>query len=195
MDEFLRENALAVILVPIGVFFVVLSYAAMIVSNKSGHYVSGVPFFGGLLIFVGFLFSKCKILCLLCLIDYGIWELLYVIIVDKLRSKRFERIVSENGFLESGSDEKKIIVLRNEEGKVIWWNFVLNVMLGNGKPRMAFMVCMNEDGKMFLVLDRMKIGSRTEVLPFDENRIEIDGLGMSAVIEVMERENAEEIIL
>ena len=176
MEEFLRENAIAVILVPIGVFLVIQSYAARAASKKSGRYISGVPVFGGIFIFAGFLFSQYKILCLLCLVDYGVWGLVYGIIADNYRRIKFKGICRKNGFTKEVKNEKKKISLRYNGEEIEWLKFAANVMFDSRKIKAAYAVCMNEEGEMFLVLDRKKIGCKTEILPFENGKREIEGI-------------------
>ncbi len=72
----------------IGLFFLVLTYAAIILSKQKGRFISGFPCVGGILIFIAFMVSPCKWLCVLCILDYGIWMLPYSLIKQFVASKR-----------------------------------------------------------------------------------------------------------
>lgn len=65
-----------------GVFFLVMTYGALIVSKKTGKHISGVPCIGGICLILAFLLSPCKWLALLGLLDYGLWELPYLLLRD-----------------------------------------------------------------------------------------------------------------
>ena len=79
---FVRTWGLCIFFGVIGLFFLVVTYGALIVSRKSEHNVSGVPCVGGIFIIIAFLFSPYKWLALLGLLDYGFWELPYLLIKD-----------------------------------------------------------------------------------------------------------------
>lgn len=61
------------ILVLIGVFFMFMTYGALITSKVKNTHISGVPFVGGFFIFLGFILSPIKWLAFLALLDPGIW--------------------------------------------------------------------------------------------------------------------------
>lgn len=80
----------------IGAFFLVMTYGALIVSKKSGRYVSGVPFFGGICIVIAFLLSPCKWLALLGFLDYGLWYVPYMLIKDLVTGKKSEPVDADD---------------------------------------------------------------------------------------------------
>ena len=74
------------ILIAIGMFIIVMSYGALIQSKRTGRHISGIPFFGGLFVFLGFIISPIKWLAILALVDYS-----YAMFVYSLLSERFKR--------------------------------------------------------------------------------------------------------
>ena len=74
------------VLIAIGMFFIVMSYGALIQSKKTGKHISGVPFIGGIFVFLGFIISPIKWLAVLALVDYSYWMFVY-----SLLSERFKR--------------------------------------------------------------------------------------------------------
>ena len=89
---FISTWGVCILLGLIGVFFLVMTYGALIVSRKSDHFVSGVPCAGGICIVIAFLLSPCKWLALLGFLDYGFWYLPYLLIKDFIIDKRSEPI-------------------------------------------------------------------------------------------------------
>jgi hypothetical protein len=79
MQHPLMKWAACIVLAPIGLFFLIMTYGALWQSKKTGRHISGVPFFGGVFIAAAFLLSPCKWLALLSLLDYGVWELPYLL--------------------------------------------------------------------------------------------------------------------
>lgn len=68
----------------VGLFFLFMTYGALIQSKRTGKYVSGVPGCGGLFIAIAFLLSPCKWLAVLALTDYGIWMISWLLISEYL---------------------------------------------------------------------------------------------------------------
>ena len=85
---FISKWGVCILLGSIGVFFLVMTYGALIVSRKSKHFVSGVPCAGGICIVIAFLLSPCKWLALLGFLDYGLWYLPYLLIRDLVIDKK-----------------------------------------------------------------------------------------------------------
>lgn len=83
MQEWLMTITLGII----GVFLIAVTYAALYQSKKSQKHISGFPFFGGFILAVAFLFSPIKWLAFLGFIDYGLWLLPYVLIMDYYNNK------------------------------------------------------------------------------------------------------------
>ena len=73
-----------------GVFCLVMTYGALIASKKSGKHISGVPLFGGFFLFIAGLVSPCKWLCLLCFLDYGFWELPYLLYLAFIKKDKHD---------------------------------------------------------------------------------------------------------
>ena len=92
MQEWLMTITLGII----GVFLIAVTYAALYQSKKSKKHISGFPFFGGFILAVAFLFSPIKWLAFLGFIDYGLWLLPYVLIMDyylKLNTKCLRKLI------------------------------------------------------------------------------------------------------
>lgn len=75
----------------IGAFLIAVTYAALYQNKKSKKHISGFPFFGGFILAVAFLFSPIKWLAFLGFIDYGLWLLPYVLIMDYYNNKNSKR--------------------------------------------------------------------------------------------------------
>ena len=88
MQEWLMTITLGII----GAFLIAVTYAALYQSKKSQKHISGFPFFGGFILAVAFLFSPIKWLAFLGFIDYGLWLLPYVLIMDYYNNKKFKKI-------------------------------------------------------------------------------------------------------
>ena len=73
-----------------GVLCLVMTYGALIASKKSGKHISGVPLFGGILLFIAGIFSPCKWLCLLCFLDYGFLELPYLLYLEIFKKDKHD---------------------------------------------------------------------------------------------------------
>ena len=64
---------LGLVIVALGVVALLVTYVfAPAASRKSGHYVSGIPITGGVLVAIGFLFTPWKYLSLLGLIEFAV---------------------------------------------------------------------------------------------------------------------------
>ena len=90
----MNEWILTIIIGAPGLALLIITYAALLVSIRSGHYVSGAPLFGGLLIIAAFLLSPIKPLALLGLLDYGIWTFPYLLIRDKYREWKSKKTIT-----------------------------------------------------------------------------------------------------
>ncbi|MBP3233581.1 MAG: hypothetical protein J6M65_04060 [Eubacterium sp.] len=90
MMKFISDNIICIIFVALGVLAWIITVSARISSKKTGHYVSGIPGVGGILIIIGFLTSPVKWLALIGLLDI---DLLYFIrcIPDIIAVERAEK--------------------------------------------------------------------------------------------------------
>lgn len=84
-------NILGLVLAALGFIMLILTYGAVVQSIKEKRYISGIPAVGGILIIIGFLLTNHKLFCLLGLLDYGIWELLFFVIPENIRSEREQK--------------------------------------------------------------------------------------------------------
>ena len=76
------------ILIAIGMFIIVMSYGALIQSKRTGRRISGIPFFGGLFVFLGFIISPIKWLAFLALLDYSYGMLVYCLLSERFRQDK-----------------------------------------------------------------------------------------------------------
>lgn len=90
MQEFTKEWGITLFIGIPGLFFLIITYGALFVSWKNKKNISGVPFFGGLLIFIAFLLSPYKWLCFLGFLDYGFWQLPCLFIKDFMAKNKTE---------------------------------------------------------------------------------------------------------
>lgn len=93
---FIRTWGACILFGLLGVFFLVMTYAALIARQKGNHFVSGVPCVGGTCIVIAFLLSPCKWLALLGFLDYGLWYLPYLLVKDFIIDKKTESADSED---------------------------------------------------------------------------------------------------
>ena len=81
--DFIKENAIFDICFILGILALYITYiGAPLASKKSGHYVSGIPCIGGILIALGFLTTPYKWLALLGFMDIQILYLLFEILSE-----------------------------------------------------------------------------------------------------------------
>ncbi|MCQ2103722.1 MAG: hypothetical protein MJY98_10940 [Fibrobacter sp.] len=83
--------ALTMVIGGLGLFFLVMTYGALISSKKSGHYSSGVPLVGGTLIAIAFLISPMKWLAFLGLLDYGFWMILSSLVKNFIAGRKLRK--------------------------------------------------------------------------------------------------------
>ena len=76
------------ILIAIGMFLIVMSYGALIQSKRTGRHISGIPFFGGLFVFLGFIISPIKWLAILALVDYSYGMFVYCLLSERLKQSK-----------------------------------------------------------------------------------------------------------
>ena len=76
--DFIKNNLVFDILVVLGILAMILTYVlAPRASKKSGHYVSGIPGTGGILIALGFLTLSVKWLAVIGIFEPGILYLIF----------------------------------------------------------------------------------------------------------------------
>ncbi len=76
--DFIKNNLVCDILVVLGILAMILTYVlAPRASKNSGHYVSGIPGTGGILIALGFLTSSEKWLAIIGIFEPGILYLIF----------------------------------------------------------------------------------------------------------------------
>ncbi|MCH5271415.1 MAG: hypothetical protein J1E83_11795 [Lachnospiraceae bacterium] len=110
MDKGLIENWISSIIIgSVGVLFLIFTYAAVIKNRKEGRFISGCPLFGGVFIFIAAVISPCKWLCILCLLDYGVWMLPYSIYLNVMCGKHNSKSKLKTEDHDSDSKENSIL--------------------------------------------------------------------------------------
>lgn len=156
----------------IGVFLIAVTYAALYQSKKSQKHISGFPFSGGFILAVAFLFSPIKWLAFLGFIDYGLWLLPYVLIMDYYNNKKFKKIYMQQNFEQRISDESKELRIRISERNEEWVQpYITNLVYVLKVPKLLYAVCTDQNGKKFLLIDKCKRKGNIEIVPFDNNTI------------------------
>lgn len=190
MQEWLMTITLGII----GVFLIAVTYAALYQSKKSQKHISGFPLFGGFILAVAFLFSPIKWLAFLGFIDYGLWLLPYVLIMDYYNNKKFKKIYMQQNFEQRISDESKELRIRISERNEEWAQpYITNLVYELKVPKLLYAVCTDQNGKKFLLIDKCKRKSNIEIVPFDNNTILLTDLNSKNVDYSVEIEIKEEI--
>ena len=176
MTEFFRQNALTVILLVIGLFFMFMTYGAYIASIRSGRFVSGVPFVGGFFVFLAFIVSPWKLLSLLCVLDLGVWMTPCIMLIERQEQKRALRFISGKDFESVGRYDKtkKLIIKAGEEE--LEWPLCTNQIYRLADPLLRFMICFDKDDKAYLIYTKEKGFKEPLVIPVDGGRAVVDGL-------------------
>lgn len=179
MLDFIQKNPVSCILVGLGILCLIQTYGAIIVSRK-GRFVSGIPCVGGLFILLGFLISDKKLLCLLCLLDYGILYLPYQLICYAvwivLQKRRFGKAAKKLGLKEiKGGDQSKRLRVTSEIG-----TYDMYYLTGNCHYYNNFEICFDGDGRRVVLA--MTGGDNAEVLPFDGDKLTIESLRVTLEI-------------
>lgn len=178
MQEWLMTITLGII----GVFLIAVTYAALYQSKKSQKHISGFPFFGGFILAVAFLFSPIKWLAFLGFIDYGLWLLPYVLIMDYYNNKKFKKIYMQQNFEQRISDESKELRIRISERNEEWVQpYITNLVYELKVPKLLYAVCTDQNGKKFLLIDKCKRKGNIEIVPFDNNIILLTDLNSKNV--------------
>ncbi|MBQ8922249.1 MAG: hypothetical protein IJ060_08835 [Oscillospiraceae bacterium] len=170
------RNQAGLLIAGIGLFFVLMTYGAYIASKRSGHFVSGVPILGGLLIFTGFLISTNRLLCLLALIDPGFIALPYVLLRGRRSRKRSEAVlfpvIKERGFVipqVKGNPQIRVTTPADSLLHPLRYSAPYDLYV----PRLAFMLCADSEGNQYFLLDRYQKNGAAEILPFDGKKITV----------------------
>lgn len=167
----------AIILGLIGLFHLIITYAALIISYRTGKHVSGVPVFGGIFIFIAFMLSPVKWLAVLALLDYGVWELPYVLISDYINEKKFKTIYEAKNFCDTIRDNsQKLVIVIPERDEKLEIPYITNMVNELRYPKLLYAVCLCENGDRFILIDRYLKDRKIEILPFDNDEIELSGL-------------------
>ena len=83
MIDFFKENIVFDICLILALLAWGITIGAQISSKLTGHYVSGIPGVGGILLGIGFLLSEYKLLAVLGLLDPDIIYLLFIVIPNE----------------------------------------------------------------------------------------------------------------
>jgi hypothetical protein len=76
--QFIKENIICDIFLVFALLSWGVTIGAMISSKRTGHYVSGIPAVGGILVIIGFLTSSVKWLAFLGLLDPALFYVIFV---------------------------------------------------------------------------------------------------------------------
>lgn len=176
MNEFLMKYSLSFLLAAVGVFFVVFNYSAVVHSKKSGHYVSGIPFIGGVLLFFAFIITPLKLLSLTCLLDYSI-PMFFVSFVPEMivyykESRCFLPVFRKYKY--KGEYETRSVVITfgdtSYESRLLY-NFIYT----NVDTPLKFAICKNKNEPAVIALIRDKtVSSAPEILPFSDGYFTLD---------------------
>ena len=205
MNEFVMKYGVSIIFWVIGLFFVIVSYAAT--RTKS----SGVPIVGGILILIGGLLSPIKWLAIFCLVDYGFWYFPYSIIVDGKYWKKVSARITEaydkyglkKGIPEEKSnvsidfDDTKELVVRvpeTKDGDLIW-RYYKGSSYRLQYPQITFVIYQDEKGRKLILIDNPD--EEAKLIDFDEDKLFLGkytrrGKQYSVEIEVRESEEGKE---
>ena len=158
MQEWLFTTALSII----GLFLISITYIALYQSKKRNKFISGVPFFGGFILAVAFLFSPIKWLAFLGFIDYGLWFLPYSLIYDHFQNRR--------------DNTKSLSIKILERNEDLLNPFVTNLVYNLAVPKLLFAICTDKDGKNYLLVDKYEKNRNIAIYPFIDNTIQLTGL-------------------
>ncbi len=197
LDLSQTRNQACLFIAGIGLFFVLMTYGAYIASKRSGHFVSGVPLFGGLLILIGFLISTNRWFCLLALTDPACLMLPYTHMLLRKDRKRYDpvfgTVLRERGFVVPPHRKDMNIRVTSPADSLLHWLQYLHPYYLR-VPRIAFMLCADAGGNQYFLLDRYTGEGAAEVLPFDGQRITVNdiayrGQTVSVTVEIVPEEN------
>lgn len=173
MQEWLFTTALSII----GLFLISNTYIALYQSKKRNKFISGVPFFGGFILAVAFLFSPIKWLAFLGFIDYGLWFLPYSLIYDHFQNRRFQKVYMQQDFVQRVRDNTKSLSIKILERNEDLLNpFVTNLVYNLAVPKLLFAICTDKDGKNYLLVDKYEKNRNIAIYPFIDNTIQLTGL-------------------
>ena len=174
MEEFFRYNGISLILIVLGLLSVFVTYGAAKSSEKSGHYVSGIPFVGMIFLLIGGLVSTYKPLALLALLDPGPFWTIRSMIRDYKWNKVFFEYIEQNGYpCDHKFDfEQKLIVHIDGKDMELPYKTCSPYYVNN--MNICFSIIFDQSGNRYLLLNRRDKG--LDKIDFSENRVEIENL-------------------
>lgn len=141
-----------------------------------------ISIFRWFILAVAFIFSPIKWLAFLGFIDYGLWLLPYVLIMDYYNNKKFKKIYMQQNFEQRISDESKELRIRISERNEEWVQpYITNLVYELKVPKLLYAVCTDQNGKKFLLIDKCKRKGNIEIVPFDNNTILLTDLNSKDV--------------
>ena len=171
MVEILDRYWLTFLLLGIGLFLVISSYKA----NKVGR--SGIPFLGGILIAAAFLVSPVKWLAVLGLCDHSITYFVYIFISEWLVERRFKTEYRIQGYTAGVHDQSRCLVVSIPEiNERLVRPYITNSVYSYFVPKCYFAVCVDRNGRKYLLLDRCNKTKNIEIIPFEKNTVVVEGL-------------------
>ena len=190
MSEFFEKYAAALILLAIGAMYIIINLTAARASKKEGRFISGIPLLGGVHIFIAFLLTPVKWLCVLCLLDYTI-PMFFAAFVPGLMSylrewARFQRVFSRYSCKDT--EEKTSLVMtfgENDYTREEALAYKKIHAFTDSPVRLA--VCKNKNGEMIAAFLRDKDSRTPETVSFIDGRAVIEGveyMGKGTVLRV-----------
>lgn len=172
MEGFIMHYGACAALCAMGLFFIAMTYGAYFTER------SGAPFIGGLLIAVSFMTTPVKWLALLGLIDPGYWEIPYIIIVGRIRRKRFAAVYAEQSYAgEMRDDTKQLRIYIPDRNEELICHYITNHIHELRKPKLLFAVCTDKCGNRFIIADKGAYGKNIEIFDFSKDSLVISAPG------------------
>ena len=186
------KDFIGIILVILGLICVALTYGAGAASKRSGHYVSGLPCLGAILILIGGLLLPFKAAALLSLTDPGIWGLAYSMIRDYTYNKRFFDHIETNGFSSEKEYDSTRRLIVSFNGKQMELSYITNNPYILNNMRIMFAITFDENGNRYILVDRKENG--LERIAFPEDTVQIvcpdkKGKECTLTVQVMQADN------
>ena len=200
LKVFFLSYPLSATLICLGAFFVIMTYGAWFASIKSGHFVSGVPVVGGLLIMIGFLTSPYKILCLMGLLDYGFWELLFIFYYDfiylKTIDKRYSDIFRKYGDRKVCDNDTLLAIKLGD--RMFYHVYETAHVISIHRLKTVIAICLDCEGNRYLMIDRRMKKQKPQIISFDSDLIQADDINydrknVSMTMEIVKREQLDVI--
>ena len=179
MNEFVSKYCVSIILGFIGVLYIVFNISAVFASKKEGRFISGIPFMGGVHIFLAFLLTPLKWLCFLCLLDYTIPMFLFTFIPEMIDyqkvQRRFKRVFSKYKY--KGEYEQKNIEFKFGENESFEMRLLYRYVYAFTDCAALLAICKNKGEPRVLAIIKDKNADNEPVLiPFEGDSASADDI-------------------